>query len=127
MSQSESKFYTTLQYQEFIDDNENYCSSSESNKVFAKATKSGYSKHMTEKNPIFYKFFVRVSQGKQLYDPFPKYSLSDNRGSFIDKVCKDNNPYKEVPEPIFNMYLNYLKTENVMWLNKAQREMNNYR
>ena len=82
---------------------------------------------MTEKNPIFYKFFVRVSQGKQLYDPFPKYSLSDNRGSFVDKICKDNNPYKEVPESIFSMYLNYLKTENVMWLNKAQREMNNYR
>lgn len=127
MTQSESKFYTTLQYQEFVDDNENYCANSESSKVFAKATKSGYSKHMTEKNPTFYKFFVRISQGKQLYDPFPKYSLSDNRGSFVDKVCKDNNPYKEVPESIFNMYLNYLKTENVMWLNKAQREMNNYR
>jgi hypothetical protein len=127
MSQPESRFYTTLQYQEFLDDNENYCVNSESNRVFAKVIKSGYSKHMTNKNPTHNKFFVRISQDKKLYDPFPKYSVSDNRASFIDKVCRDNNSYKEVTDSIFSMYLNYLKTENIMWLNKAQREMNNYR
>jgi len=127
MNQPESKFYTTLQYQEFVDDDENYCLNSESPKVFAKATKTGYSKHMTEKQPSYYKFFVRISSDKKLHDPFPKYSLSDSKSSFVNKVCKDSNPYKEVPESIFNMYLNYLKTENSQWLTKAQREMNNYR
>lgn len=127
MNQSDSVYYTSLQYQDFLDENENYCLTSESAKTFAKTTKSGYSKHIDNKNPKFNKYYVRISNDKKLYDPFPKYSVSDNRASFIDKVCKNNNSYKEVTESIFNMYLNYLRTENVQWYNKAQRELLNIR
>lgn len=127
MSTSDSKYYTSLQYQEYIDENENYCVNKESPKTFAKSVKSGYSKHLNNKGPSFYKFYVRISSDKKLYDPFPKYSVSDNRASFVDKVCKDNNSYKEVTENIFNMYLSYLRTENTQWYNKAQRELLNIR
>lgn len=125
MESSESKFYTTLQYQEFVDENENYRTSTDNSKVFAKALKAGLSKHMTNQSPMYNKYYVRVTAGKKLYDPFPKYSTSDNRGSFIDKICKSENVYKEVPESVFNMYLNYLRTENAQWFTKAQREISN--
>lgn len=122
---SEPKYYTTLQYQEFVDDNDNSCVKTESSKVFAKSVKSGYSKHITKSGPSYYKYYVRVSPGKKLYDPFPKYSLSDNKSSFVDKVCKGDVLYKEVTNQVFEMYLSYLRTENSQWLNKAQREINN--
>lgn len=120
-----NNYYTTLQYQEFVDDNDNSRTNSDSDKVFAKTIMSGYSKNVTEKTPKYNKYYIRISPNKKLYDPFPKYSVSDNKASFIDKVCKSNNLYKEVPESVFNMYLNYLRTENVQWYNKAQRETTN--
>jgi hypothetical protein len=120
-----SNFYTTLQYQEFVDDQENSMVKNEGAKVFAKSVKAGYSKDITNTNPKYNRYYVRIEANKKLYDPFPKYSVSDNRASFIDKVCKSNNSYKEVTESVFNMYLNYLRTENVQWYNKAQRELTN--
>jgi hypothetical protein len=120
-----SNFYTTLQYQEFVDDQENSMVKNEGDKVFAKSVKAGYSKDITNTNPKYNRYYVRIAANKKLYDPFPKYSVSDNRASFIDKVCKSNNSYKEVTESVFNMYLNYLRTENVQWYNKAQRELTN--
>lgn len=125
--QEQTKYYTTFQHEEFSDENQNSLASKESNKVFAKAVKSGLSKHIQNKTPSFFKFFVRVSGPKLLYDPFPKYSVSDSKNSFLDKVCKSTNGYKEVTESIFNMYLSYLRTQNPQWYNKAQRELNNIR
>lgn len=121
------RFYTTLQYQEFVDDNDNYRTSIENNKVFAKATKSGFSRDINKSGPTHYKFYIRVFPNQKLYDPFPKYSTSDNRNSFVDKVCRSETSYKEVPESLFNTYLNYLKTENAQWYTKAQREAMNIR
>lgn len=123
----DSKFYTSLQYQEFIDEDENYRLSTESNKVFAKAIKSGYSRDITSSGPTHYKYYVRVFPNKKLYDPFPKYSVSDNKGSFIDRICKSEISYKEVPYSVFEKYLNFLKTESNQWLNNAQKEINNIR
>lgn len=118
-------YYTTLQYEEYKDENENSLRKVDDNKVFAKSIKRGYSKDITKSAPIYNKFYIKVYPNKKLYDPFPLYSVSDNKTSFIDKVCKSENTYKEVTESVFNMYLNYLKTENIQWLNKAQRESSN--
>jgi hypothetical protein len=117
-----NNYYTTLQYQDFIDDNDNACRNIDDNKVFAKSLKTGYSRDITRSSPMYNKFYIRIHPNKKLYDPFPMYSISDNKNSFIDKICKSENTYKEVTENIFNMYLNYLRTENTQWLAKAQRE-----
>lgn len=121
----ESRFYTTLQYQDFVDDNDNSRSSTENSKVFAKAIKNGLSRDMTKSGGQFFKYYVRCSSNKTLYDPFPKYSTSDNKQSFIDKVCKSETSYREVTSSVFDKYLNYLKTENTQWLKNAQKELNN--
>jgi hypothetical protein len=127
VSENSSKFYTTLQYQEYIDDDDNSRSSVENNKVFAKAIKSGLSRDINKGGPTHYKFYIRIFPNQKLYDPFPKYSISDNKNSFVDKICRSETAYKEVPESIFNIYLNYLKTENAQWYYKAQREVTNIR
>lgn len=124
MNNNESKFYTTLQYQEYIDDNENYRISTENNKVFAKEIKSGYSRDVNVRGPTYYKYYIRIFPNRKLYDPFPKYSMTGNAESFIDKVCKSETSYKEVTKSVFDKYLNFLKTENPQWLKNAQKESN---
>jgi hypothetical protein len=124
MNELESKYYTTLQYQEYSDENENSLIKTESNKVFAKAIKSGLSRDINTRGPSRYKYYVRIFPNKKLYDPFPKYSYSTNKDSFLDKVCKSETGYREVPFSVFDKYLNFLRTENSQWLTSAQKEAN---
>lgn len=120
-----NNYYTTGQYQEFIDDNDNYHRKIDDSKVFAKSVKRGYSTDIKESSPLYNKYYIKVYPNKKLYDPFPLYSIGDTKNSFVDKICKSENLYKEVTESVFNMYLNYLKSESVQWFNKAQRESAN--
>lgn len=120
-----NKYYTTLQYQEYQDEDENYCRNTDDSKVFAKVLKTGQSKHITNFTGLYNKFYIRVYPDKKLYDPFPKYSITDHKNSFVDKICKSENVYKQVTERVFNMYLNFLKTESFQWYTKAQRETSN--
>jgi hypothetical protein len=120
-----NNYYTTSQYSEFIDSSEHYKRKQDDNKVFAKSTISGYSTDIRDKTPKHTKYYIRTYPNKKLYDPFPLYSISDNKNSFVDRICKGDNSYKEVTESIFNMYLNYLQSENTQWYNKAQRESSN--
>lgn len=119
----ESKYYTTLQHQEFTDENECYRLNKDGDKVFAKAIKFGMSKNITKSDPVQFRYYVRANSKKQLFDPFPRYSISDNKSSFIDKVCKGENNFVEVTQSVFDKYVNFLSTENNQWLIRAQREI----
>jgi len=120
-----NKYYTTLQYQEYQDDDENSCRHTDDSRVFAKILKNGQSKDITKSGPMYDKFYIRTYPNKKLYDPFPKYSITDHKNSFVDKICKSENVYRQVTERVFNMYLNFLRTESVQWYTKAQRESSN--
>jgi hypothetical protein len=119
----DSKYYTTFQYQEFTDDDEFYRVNKDGDKVFAKVIKSGLSRDMKNSNPAQYKYYVRGNNGKKLFDPFPKYSISDNKGSFLDKVCKGEQQFIEVTKSVFEKYITFLKTESNQYFISAQREI----
>ena len=57
----ESKYYTILQYQEFIDDSECYRTDTDCDKVFAKAVKLGMSKNITTTKPDFVVYAVNYN------------------------------------------------------------------
>ena len=120
---TEAKYYTTFQYQEFVDDDEFYRLSKDGDKVFAKVMKGGLSRDMRNSNPAQYKYYVRGNNGKKLYNPFPKYSVSDNKSSFLDKVCKGDQQFIEVTKSVFEKYITFLKTESNQYLTSAQREI----
>jgi hypothetical protein len=120
-----NKYYTTSQHQEFIDENDNFHRKIDDSKVFAKSVKRGYSTDIKEASPLYNKYYIKAYPNKSLYNPFPLYSIEYTKNSFVDKICKSENSYKEVTESVFNMYLNYLKSESVQWFNKAQRESSN--
>lgn len=116
------QYYTTYQHQEFSDNNDYYRLSKDSDKVFAKCLTERLPKDSLS-NINQTKYYVRGNNGKNLFDPFPKYSISDNRNSFIDKVCKPDHRFIEVTKSIFDKYINFLKTENRQYYISAQKEL----
>lgn len=131
-----NKYYTTEKHSDWVDENQNYRLDVDTDKVFAKAILSGPSSNsskdffLNQKGtivPSYYKYYVRTYPNRKLYDPVPLYGISDNKNSFIDKVCKSENVYRETTEIVFNQYLLYLRTESPQHYTKAQRELNDQR
>lgn len=120
-----NKYYTTEQYSSWTDENNHYRLDIDNDKVFAKAVLAGLTKDITKREASYYKYYVRVYPNRKLYDPVPLYSVGDRKNSFIDKVCKSENTYKETTELVFNQYLLYLQTESPQHYTKAQRELSN--
>lgn len=118
-----TKYYTTYQYKEFTDDDECYRISKDCDKVFAKSVQERLGKDAMSPDTPQTKYYVRGNNGKQLFDPFPKYSISDNKSSFVDKVCKGDQRFIEVTRSVFNKYITFLKTESNQYLTSAQREI----
>lgn len=118
---SETLFYTISDYHESIDDQGNYLVNNDSDKVYAKAVKESKGKNILEKNPRYYKYYIKLSPDKTLYDPFPKYT-STSKPSFVNKICKAENNFIEVNQSTFNKYVAFLRTQNTKWLNDAKRD-----
>lgn len=120
---SEIKYYTTYQYKEFSDEQECFRLSKDGDKVFAKSVKEKLNKNNPTQEVSQIKYYIRGNNGKQLFDPFPKYSISDNKSSFIDKTCKSNQRFLEVSKSVFDKYVSFLNTESNQYLISAQREI----
>jgi hypothetical protein len=50
------------------------------------------------------------------------YSEGQNN-KFLSKIGREEWQFKEVNEKIFDLYLNFLSTKNIAWLNNAEREL----
>lgn len=122
-SQEQNKFYTLLGNESFCDDNGFPRMEIESELTFAKAVKSKLSKSFGS-DDLSYRFYIRTDPNKNILNPLETYSLkTKEKSSFINKTCKIETVFSEVPESIFNQYINFLKTNNTKWLNSAQREL----
>lgn len=123
-SSSETKYYTKKGCENFSDDSGNPRLDKDCDKVYAKATKDKLSKNFTDKSRIGFSYYVKSTPEKVLYNPLETYSIDPKiKKSFVNKICKVELKFLEVSESVFNMYVNFLKTENTKWLTKAQREI----
>jgi hypothetical protein len=68
------------------------------------------------------RFFIKVGLHGKIYNPIGMYS-EGTAGKFLSRIGKQAWQYKEVNQKVFNMYLSFLKTKNIAWLNNAQREL----
>ncbi len=123
-SSEETKYYTKKGYETFLDDNSDPRLKIDCDKVYAKATKNKPSKNFTDKARVGFSYYIKSTPDKTLYNPLETHSIDPKvKKSFINKICKTELMFLEVSESVFNMYLNFLKTENSQWLIKAQREI----
>jgi hypothetical protein len=101
-------YYTTSDYSENTD--ESGCSLRNQWDEYVFARKGLEPKNMKDflSKDLSYVYYVRIDNGK-IYDPRTTYSLSDNKPTFIEKVCKDQMRWIKVNESAFNSYLEFLK------------------
>jgi hypothetical protein len=106
-------YYTPIGEHEFLDNQNRPCAKTENEFVVAKTIKNG-------SRPT--KFFVKVGPHGKLYNPIGLFSEGKNN-KFLAKIGKKEWEFKEVNQQIFDLYLSFLSTKNIAWLNNAEREM----
>jgi hypothetical protein len=111
-SKNENEFYSIIGSQDFLDSKNNPRVSSEDDiKVVAK-------KIYRDDGSIRYS--IKYENGKFI-NPISIYG-SKVENTFLDRICKSNDKFKEVNLKVFEMYLKFLKTKNTAWLNNVERE-----
>lgn len=68
------------------------------------------------------KYLIKLSEDRKLYNPVSIYDNKENT-NFLASISRNKNIFKEVNYRSFNMYLRFLKTKNVAYLNNAEREI----
>jgi len=106
------QFYTILGEHDFIDSSNKPQAKKESSKVVAKSVyKNGNNK-----------FYIKIGTYGRIFNPIGLFSEGKNE-KFIAKIGRKEFEFKEVNQKVFDLYLNFLSTKNIAWLNNAEREM----
>ena len=112
VTQSDTEYYTVLGNQEYLDNDGNPRLNKESNKVFAKSVVSDEST----------RYYIKIGAYGKIYNPIGLFS-EGRHTKFMSKIGKKEYDFKEVNYKVFNMYINFLRTKNLAWLNNAEREL----
>jgi hypothetical protein len=106
------EYYTLLGNHDYIDTNNKPCSKEENKNTLAKCVIRNGSK----------KFYIKTGAYGRIFNPMGMFSEGKS-DKFISKIGKKEFEFKQVNQKIFDMYLNFLSTKNLAWLNNAEREM----
>lgn len=109
----ECEYYTILGDHEGLDNDNNPTVSSNIDKALAKRVT------INGKN----KFYIKIGAYGRIYNPMGMFSEGKSN-KFLTQSGKKAWDYREVNNKVFDMYLAFLKTKNIAWLNNAQREIN---
>lgn len=116
------KYYTLINYQDFLDEDNNPCKMELSDDVYAKAILNKKPKHISDKK-TYYSYYVIMNPKNELYNPVKIHSTIKNKSNFVDKVCKSEWSFKEVDKSVFDTYVDFLRTQNLRLLQKANRSL----
>jgi hypothetical protein len=116
----EDKTYYTLSGSEAFLDKEGYpVLDKDCDRVYAKKIKNKKDKNLH--GSVSDTFYIRLHSKNKLYNPLEKHTVEKQSVSYVDKVCKSENSFMEVNKSVFEMYLEFLKTKRLAWLDSAQR------
>lgn len=107
-----SECFTVLGQQDFFDDQKRPRINDE-NKALAKMVS-------VDNNPN--RYYIKVGTYGKIYNPIGLYSEGQSE-RFLSKIGRKQFEYKEVNQKVFDMYVSFLSTKNIAWLNNAEREM----
>jgi hypothetical protein len=112
LSSQDIEYYTMLGDHDFIDDNQ---------RPRAKKEKSGVVAKQITKNTNK-KLYIKIGTYGKIFNPMGMFSEGKNE-KFLAKIGRKEFEFKEVNQKVFDMYLNFLSSKNLAWLNNAEREM----
>lgn len=67
------------------------------------------------------KYLIRLDTNGKLFNPISIYGVEQNK-TFLDRVCRSNQKFKEVSEKVMTLYIRFLNQKNPALLNNAERE-----
>lgn len=108
---SDEKFYTILGEHDFLDENDFTRTSNETSKTYAKSVGGKREK-----------YYIKTGAYGKIFNPMGMYA-EGKANKFVAKLGKKEFEFKEVNYKIFEMYIKFLSTKNVAWLNNAEREL----
>jgi hypothetical protein len=105
------KYYTILGNHDSLDDDDNPI-------VKDKNSALAYSRTLGSDET----YYIKIGLYGRVYNPIGLYS-EGKQNKFLSKVGKNEYNFVKVNSKVFGMYINFLKTKNIAWLNNAEREM----
>lgn len=108
------EYYTILGDHDYLDDNGKPRSKEENAKVVAKTI-------TTDDKPT--RYYIKVGTYGKIYNPIGLFSEGNNT-KFLSKIGRKQFEFKEVNYKVFDLYVNFLTSKNIAWLNNAERELN---
>jgi hypothetical protein len=106
------EFYTIVGQHDFLDKEENPRVNNDGNNVYAKKSMSSSKT----------RYWIKVGTYGKIFNPIGLYS-EGTANKFVAKIGKKIWEFKEVNQKVFDMYVNFLRTKNIAWINNAEREM----
>ena len=103
-----SEFYTVFGMEDYIDDDGNPRQKKEKQNTFAKAADG--------------KYFVKIGIDNRVYNPIGMYSEGQHN-KMLQKIGKKQFNFKRVNKKVYDLYVSFLRTKNLAWLNNADREL----
>jgi hypothetical protein len=113
-SSNVEEYFTLIGSEDFIDNNSLA-------RLKIDSEEHTFAKKVVRKNGTT-KYMVKLSNSGKLHNPVSIYGVDTDR-SFLNRVCRSNNKFKEVNQRAFEWYLKFLNSKNLAWLNNAEREM----
>jgi hypothetical protein len=104
--------FTVLGQHEYLDDEKRPKIGNE-DKALAKSVQVG-------SRPT--RYYIKVGTYGKIFNPMGLYTEGHSE-KFLAKIGRKQFEYKEVNQKIFDLYLNFLSTKNLAWLNNAEREL----
>lgn len=67
-------------------------------------------------------YYIKVGTYGKIFNPIGLYS-EGKQNKFLSKIGKEEYTFERVNKKVFEMYLSFLRTKNIAWLNNAEREL----
>ena len=104
----EDKFYTVFGMQDFIDSDGNTRQNRETKNTFAKSINGQH--------------LIKIGLDNRVYNPIGLFS-EGRPNKVLAKIGKNEFNFKRVNSKVFDLYISFLRTKNIAWLNNANREL----
>lgn len=102
------KYYACVGDGDYVDDEGNYRHEEVKENTLAKSEDD--------------KFFIKIGLDNRAYNPIGMFS-EGQRNKILSKIGKKEFNFKRVNQRVFELYLSFLKTKNIAWLNNTNREL----
>lgn len=105
-------YYTVVGKQDSFDEDENPILEKNTSEALAKKTVSS----------VKTRYFIKTGPYGKIFNPIGIFS-EGRSNKFLRQTGKPEWEFTEVNQRVFNLYLSFLRTKNVAYINLAEREM----